>query len=86
MKIIAKFAFVLLVAVFVVFSGSTSAKAASSCSDQACGVCMSGCQTTMNSCIHSCTYSGLFPVTPTQACLNQCSAQFSSCQASCYSK
>jgi hypothetical protein len=75
MKIIAKFAFVLLVGAFVVFGGLTSAKAAETCSDK--------CGEAMNTCVVYCganynpEYSGF-----TQ-CINQCEATFSSCKAAC---
>jgi hypothetical protein len=75
MKIIAKFAFVLLVGVFVVFGGSTSAKASTYC-DQTCG-------TAMNTCAAYCSahynpeYSGF------TNCINQCEETFSSCKKDC---
>jgi hypothetical protein len=78
MKIITKFAFVLLVGVFVVFGGSTSAKA-----DSDYATCMDACSAAVGTCTANCTADYSWSSSKLQACTSQCQAALYSCQAGC---
>ena len=76
MKIIAKFAFVVLVTCFIfIMMGAVKAKA-QEC-DSACEVCMQDCGNTEALCLEGCGDSG----GPT--CLSECQAEFEGCSTEC---
>lgn len=76
MKIIAKFAFIALVACFITMGG-VKANAAGTC-DPACVACMQGCGVGEAQCMMGCSsYGG-----PT--CIAECESAYEGCYNGCY--
>lgn len=82
MKIVSKFAFVVLVAVFVLV-GAPHAKASGTCSGPVYGACMSSCGTAMNTCIYQICMGGSNYGIVSASCANYCQQQENTCWTAC---
>jgi hypothetical protein len=76
MKIIAKFAFVVLVVCFITMGGAR-ANAGQTC-DQACANCINACALQLDACMAGCGGG--------EICKDECLNFFQSCSSPCYSK